>query len=161
MGDRHYRRPSSNSARRRDPIRPLGYDVGMTDPSQPNGDEAAARQQSADDDARRDPKKQDRPGGGPAADGRAFVGTGFFWGLVIGLVLAALVIILAAQNTASVTVRFLGWEISTPLIVLILGSLFIGIVLDEIAGAIYRRRRRRILNERAELERLRNSSGKG
>lgn len=133
----------------------------MTETSQPNEDESAARQPSTDDAERRDPKKQDRPGGKRAADGRVFVGTGFFWGLVVGLVLAALVIVLAAQNTASVTVRFLGWEISTPLIVLILGSLFIGIVLDEIAGAIYRRRRRRILNERAELERLRGSSGKG
>ena len=90
---------------------------------------------------------------------RVFVGTGFFWGLVIGVILTAIVIVFAAQNTASIEVRFLGWRFTTPLIVLILGSLLIGVILDEIAGVVYRRRRRRILNEREELKRLRKETG--
>lgn len=86
---------------------------------------------------------------------RVFVGTGLFWGLIIGVVLAAAVIILAAQNTARVDVSFLGWDFATPLIVLILGALLIGVVVDEVFGLIYRKRRRRTLRDRDELQRLR------
>lgn len=90
-----------------------------------------------------------------AAPDRVFVGTGVFWGLIVGVVLALVVVILAAQNTGTVTIAFLGWDFSTPLIVLILGSLLIGIVLDELFGLVYRKRRRRTLRDREELNRLR------
>jgi uncharacterized integral membrane protein len=89
-----------------------------------------------------------------AAQERVFVGTGLFWGLIVGVVLAVAMIILAAQNTDNVTISFLGWEFSTPLIVLILGSLLIGIVLDELFGLVYRKGRRRTLRDRDELKRL-------
>ena len=85
---------------------------------------------------------------------RHFVGTGLFWGLIVGLVLATLVIVLAAQNTQNTTVSFLGFDWSTPLIVVILVSLLVGIVLDEIVGLVFRSRRRRVLAEREELKRL-------
>ncbi|HUP15032.1 MAG TPA: hypothetical protein VM848_03125 [Acidimicrobiia bacterium] len=39
--------------------------------------------------------------------------------------------------------------------VLILGSLLIGIVLDELFGLVYRRRRRRTLRDKDQLKRLR------
>ncbi len=90
----------------------------------------------------------------PAPD-RVFVGTGLFWGLIVGVALALVVIILAAQNTRTVTLSFLGWDFSTPLIVLILGALLIGVVVDELFGLVYRKRRRRTLGEREELRRLR------
>lgn len=86
---------------------------------------------------------------------RVFVGTGLFWGLIVGVILALAVVILASQNTGTVTISFLNWEFSTPLIVLILGSLLIGIVVDELFGLVYRKRRRRTLGEREELRRLR------
>ncbi len=86
---------------------------------------------------------------------RVFVGTGLFWGLIVGFVLALAVVILAAQNTATVTISFLAWDFSTPLIVVILGSLLIGVVLDELFGLVHRSRRRRILRDREELKRLR------
>lgn len=86
---------------------------------------------------------------------RVFVGTGLFWGLIIGVILAAAVVILAAQNTDTATISFLAWDLSTPLIVLILGSLLTGIVLDELFGLVYRKRRRRTLRDRDELQRLR------
>lgn len=89
------------------------------------------------------------------AQDRVFVGTGLFWGLIVGVVLAVAVIILAAQNTETATISFLGWDFSTPLIVLILGSLLIGIVLDELFGLVYRRRRRRTLRDEDQLKRLR------
>lgn len=96
---------------------------------------------------------------GEGAERRVFVGTGFFWGLVVGVVITAMVIVFAAQNTASIEVKFLGWRFATPLIVLILGSVLAGIVIDEVAGLVYRRRKRRILNEREELKRLRKQTG--
>jgi uncharacterized integral membrane protein len=86
---------------------------------------------------------------------RVFVGTGLFWGLIVGVILALAVVILAAQNTGTITISFLGWDFSTPLVVLILGSLLIGIVVDELFGLVYRKRRRRTLREREELKRLR------
>ncbi|HEX2420422.1 MAG TPA: lipopolysaccharide assembly protein LapA domain-containing protein [Acidimicrobiia bacterium] len=86
---------------------------------------------------------------------RVFVGTGLFWGLIIGVVLATAVVILAAQNTGAATITFLAWDLSTPLIVLILGALLTGIVLDELFGLVYRKRRRRTLRDRDELARLR------
>jgi uncharacterized integral membrane protein len=85
---------------------------------------------------------------------RVFVGTGLFWGLVVGVLLAVAVIILAAQNTARTTISFLGWEFSTPLIVVILGSLLVGVIFDELFGLVYRSRRRRTLAERDRLRRI-------
>ena len=90
-----------------------------------------------------------------AARERVFVGTGMFWGLIVGVILAVAVVILAAQNTGTSTTSFLGWDFSTPLVVLILGSLLTGIVLDELFGLVYRKRRRRTLSDRDELQRLR------
>jgi uncharacterized integral membrane protein len=91
----------------------------------------------------------------PATRERVFVGTGLFWGLIVGVILAVVAMILAAQNTGLSTLTFLGWEFSTPLIVLILGSMLIGVVLDELFGLVYRKRRRRTLRDRDELKRLR------
>lgn len=86
---------------------------------------------------------------------RVFVGTGLFWGLIIGVLLAVAVVILAAQNTDRINVSFLGWDFSTPLIAVVLGALLIGVVVDELFGLVYRKRRRRTLRERDELQRLR------
>ncbi|HKZ30715.1 MAG TPA: lipopolysaccharide assembly protein LapA domain-containing protein [Acidimicrobiia bacterium] len=106
---------------------------------------------SSDVEARRE-TEQTSP---VAAQDRVFAGTGLFWGLIVGVILAGAVVILAAQNTGTATISFLGWDFSTPLIVLILGSLLIGIVLDELFGLVYRRRRRRTLRDKDQLERLR------
>jgi uncharacterized integral membrane protein len=86
-----------------------------------------------------------------------FVGTGVFWGLVVGVVLAVIVIVFAAQNTQSATVNVLAWDWAAPLFVIVLLSLIIGIVLDEIVGLLFRARRRRRLSEKAELDRLRGT----
>lgn len=85
---------------------------------------------------------------------RVFIGTGLFWGLVFGVLLAVIMIILAAQNTDNTTITFLDWDFSTPLIAVILAALLVGVVLDELFGLVYRTRRRRTLTDRKELERL-------
>ena len=79
---------------------------------------------------------------------RVFIGTGVFWGLVVGLLLAAVLIILAAQNTDKVTINFLAWEYSTPLIAVILVVLLAG------HEGVIRARRRHTLTDRRELKRL-------
>jgi uncharacterized integral membrane protein len=115
------------------------------------------------DDDRQEPARSDDVGAVTeseetahvAAPERVFVGTGLFWGLIVGFILALAVVVLAAQNTGAVTISFLGWNFSTSLIVVILGSLLIGIVLDELFGLVYRKRRRRTLRDRDELKRLR------
>jgi uncharacterized integral membrane protein len=89
---------------------------------------------------------------------RVFVGTGLFWGLVVGVVVAVVFIVLAAQNTADAQVRFMGWDATVPLIAVILVSLLAGVVLDEIVGLVYRARRRRILQQLEELRVLRSQS---
>lgn len=84
-----------------------------------------------------------------------FVGTGVFWSLVVGVILAVIVIVFAAQNTHSARVDAFFWEWSAPLFMVILIALLVGIVLDEIVGLLLRSRRRRHLAEKAELDRLR------
>jgi uncharacterized integral membrane protein len=91
---------------------------------------------------------------------RVFVGTGVVWGLVFGIALAIAILVLIAQNTQRATVNFLAWSFSTPLIVIILAVLVMGVVLDELFGVIYRAGRRRILRDREELERLQSSGGR-
>jgi uncharacterized integral membrane protein len=88
-----------------------------------------------------------------ASTERFFAGTGLFWGLIVGVLLATAVVILVAQNTGSISVAFLGWDFSTSLIVIVLVTLLVGVVLDELFGLVYRRRRRRVMNDRERLAR--------
>ena len=88
---------------------------------------------------------------------RVFVGTGLFWGLIVGVVLAIGVLVLVAQNTDSIVVTFMGWDFSTPLIAIILGAVLIGVVFDELFGLFYRTRRRRMQRDRDHLDRLQQS----
>jgi len=106
--------------------------------------EIEATKDTADDAATAEPEHH-----------REFVGTGVFWGLVVGVILALIVVVFAAQNTQSATIKVLPWDWSSPLFVVVLISLLIGIVLDEIVGLLYRARRRRRLAEKEELKRLR------
>lgn len=81
---------------------------------------------------------------------------GIRWSLVAGLLLIATITVLAAQNTQNVTLNFLGWDGRAPLIAIILGTALISILIDEVVGLLWRRRRRKTLAEREELKRLRS-----
>ena len=85
---------------------------------------------------------------------RVFVGTGLFWTLILGLLLAAALVIFIFQNTQDVEVEWLGFDFTAPLIGLLLGTALIAVIIDEIAGVVLRRRRRRARTEREELKRL-------
>lgn len=90
---------------------------------------------------------------------RSFLATGLFWSMAAGVTAAIMLIVLIVQNTERVAVEFLGFDWSTPLVAVILVSLLIGIILDEAIGVLFRRRRRRVKQERQELDRLRRKRG--
>ena len=91
----------------------------------------------------------------PVEKQQVFAGTGLFWSLILGILLATGILIFIAQNTATVSVNWLWLHFSVPLVVLLLATALIAVVLDEIVGVLLRRRRRRRLTERGELDRLR------
>ncbi len=87
------------------------------------------------------------------------MGTGPRWGLIIGIVLAIPLIVFLAQNTQSVEINFINWSAEVPLVSVLAATVVLTVVITEVIGLFVRRRRRRVLAERAELRRLRSSSG--
>lgn len=83
------------------------------------------------------------------------VSTGIAWGVILLLVLIALIVVFAVQNTDAVPVRFLWFEGQFPLAIVMLVTIGVMILLSELIGLSYRRRRRRRLAEREELRKYR------
>ena len=73
------------------------------------------------------------------------------WGLILFVVLTVLIAVFAVQNVQDVQLQFLGWSGEFPLILIIVGVFTVGVVLDEILGAVIRRRRRIRAAEKQEL----------
>lgn len=73
------------------------------------------------------------------------------WGLIFFVILSILIAVFAVQNIQDVELRFLGWSGEFPLILIIVGVFAVAIILDEILGAIRRRRRRIRQAEKREL----------
>lgn len=80
------------------------------------------------------------------------------WGLVAFIAISIVVIVLAAQNTHIVHVKAFWWEADAPLVVIILVTVLISVILDELVGLIIRWRKRR---REAEMEELRQLRGEG
>jgi uncharacterized integral membrane protein len=81
------------------------------------------------------------------------------WGLIIGIILAIPLIVFLAQNTQSVEINFINWSAQVPLVSVLAATVVLTVIITEVIGLFVRRRRRRVLAERAELRRLRSSSG--
>lgn len=73
------------------------------------------------------------------------------WGLIFFVLLSALIAVFAVQNIQDVELQFLGWSGEFPLILIIVGVFAVAVILDEILGAIRRRRRRIRQAEKREL----------
>jgi uncharacterized integral membrane protein len=86
----------------------------------------------------REPDGAAVPASEPAQPARAGVSIT----LAIGIVLLVLFAIFAVQNTEAVEMEFLAWTFQTSRIVMLLVTAALFIVLDEIAGYVWRRRRR-------------------
>lgn len=78
----------------------------------------------------------------PASESAQPARTGLSITLAIGIVLLVLFAIFAVQNTERVEVEFLAWTFQVSRITMLLATAVIFIVLDEIAGYMWRRRRR-------------------
>lgn len=86
---------------------------------------------------------------------REFHGTGMYWSLLLGLILAIAILIGIIQNAQSVQLKYLVWDLSTPLIVVLLVTIFASVLLTALVGVAWRHRRRRQLTDREELRGLR------
>ncbi len=86
---------------------------------------------------------------------KVFSSAGPVWSVIIGFLVAAAVVAFITQNTHAVKVNFLWMHGNTSLAVIVLVVTFAAVVIDELAGLALRFRRRRMLNEREELKRLR------
>jgi uncharacterized integral membrane protein len=86
---------------------------------------------------------------------REFRGTGLYWSLVLSLIVAVAILIGIIQNLQSVQLNYLVWNLSTPLIVVLLVTIFASVLLTALVGVAWRHRRRRQLTDREELRGLR------
>jgi uncharacterized integral membrane protein len=91
----------------------------------------------------------------PERPARVYRGTGVYGAVVLGILLAAAIVVFVAQNTEGVRIEWIVWEASIALAALVLAAMLLAVVLSVIVGGIWRRRQRRIHSEREELERLR------
>lgn len=82
-------------------------------------------------------------------------GSGIMWSGIAVVVVMALLVIVAFQNTQDVTFDFLWLATSIPLILILAITFGIAVVTTETIGFVWRRRRRRQRRERDELRRLR------
>lgn len=85
-------------------------------------------------------------------------GSGVAWGAVIILLGLALVVVFAIQNTDPVPVEFMWLDGEYPLALVILITVAVVVLLVELFGMFYRRRRRKRLAERQELKKFRDIS---
>lgn len=83
-------------------------------------------------------------------------GLGVWWTFAVALVAAAAVIIAVAGNGRHVRITYLAWHANVSLIVVILTTALVAILLDEVGGLLWRRRRRAKLDRRDELGELRD-----
>ena len=86
---------------------------------------------------------------------REFHGTGLYWSLLLGLIVATVILIGIVQNSQSVQVQYLVWHLNTPLIVVLLVTIVASVLLSALVGVAWRHRRRRQLADREELRGLR------
>lgn len=80
--------------------------------------------------------------------GIEYRGTGFYASVITSLVLAAGLLAFAVQNTGTVTVEWLWFDLTAPLFAWVIGAALVAVVLDELVGLVWRAR------ERGRLTRL-------
>jgi uncharacterized integral membrane protein len=86
---------------------------------------------------------------------REYRGTGLYASVVVAFVLAVAIVIAIIQNLQTVEVKFLSWDVRTPLVVVLLITILATLLLAALCGLGWRRRRRKELAEREELRVLR------
>jgi uncharacterized integral membrane protein len=90
--------------------------------------------------------------------GSSYSGTGVWPAVIFGLVLAVALVIFVAQNGHAVRLHWLWLHFRASPAVLVLVTAVAAIAAAVIVGALWRRGRRRVLNEREELAQLRRTA---
>lgn len=92
----------------------------------------------------------------PSAEAqKQYAGTGIIGWLVVGLLLAIATVIFVAQNVERVQVEWLWFDFRVSLAVIALGGVLIGVLASVVLGLLWRRRRRKELQDAEELATLR------
>jgi uncharacterized integral membrane protein len=104
-----------------------------------------------------DETPQAEPAPAPSPPQRSPSDSGISLGLVVFLLFTALFVVFIVQNSESVPIRFLNWEGSFPLPLILVVTALVAVMADELFGVLRRRRRRRRLAEREELDRYRRT----
>lgn len=89
---------------------------------------------------------------------REYRGTGIMWSAVALLIAIAALVVVIFQNTHDVEFDFLWFDVATPLSLVLAITFGLALLLGEVIGFVWRRRRRTRLREREELRRLRKQS---
>ena len=93
----------------------------------------------------------------PQAGARhALRGTGLYWSLFVAFVIAVAVLIGIIQNQQTVELKYLGWDLRTPLVVILLVTVLAAFLFAALVGVTWRHRRRGRLADREELQELRH-----
>lgn len=69
-------------------------------------------------------------------------GTGFYASVIASVIIAVAMLAFAVQNTDPVTVKWFGFEFTTPLFAWVAGAALLAVVIDELVGLIWRARKR-------------------
>jgi uncharacterized integral membrane protein len=72
-------------------------------------------------------------------------------GVITLLLAGALIVAVVAQNSDDVPFDFLWWSLTAPLAVLLLCAVLLTLIVDQLVGAIWRRRRRHMRNLESRL----------
>ena len=88
---------------------------------------------------------------------RDYRGSGVMWAGGAIVLIVALALIAAVQNTQEVEIHFLWMDGTLPLVLLLIIAIGATVVVAESVGWVWRRRRRKHLRERDELKRLRSN----
>lgn len=81
----------------------------------------------------------------------------FSWSLAVFLLIGLGFVAFAVQNAKNVDVKFLMFDFTVSLPLLLVVTALIAVIADEIVGLIRRRRRRQRMAEREELKRYRST----
>jgi uncharacterized integral membrane protein len=71
--------------------------------------------------------------------------------LIVAFLLAVGIVVGIIQNLQTVELKYFGWDLRTPLIVILLVTILATAILSTLVGAGWRRRRRRQLADHEEL----------
>jgi uncharacterized integral membrane protein len=121
---------------------------------------SAASETPVTEDGQRDPSSA-APDASPAASParRVYAGTGILPLVIAAILFGVVLIAFVAQNSERIQLELFWFDFRLSPAVLVLASMLIAVVADEVFGLMLRRRRRGRLQDREELERLRQKVG--